>query len=106
VNGQAESLRSHTTTTTTKPFSPKQVRVGYFIKMAKIVVGSPSLTQPLLLYPDLGLAMLRQHRQSYEGTYLSKWFYDTSLDTAARAARGDSLIGGTKALHARGVSHE
>jgi hypothetical protein len=26
--------------------------------MAKIVVGSSSLTQPLLLYPGLGLAML------------------------------------------------
>jgi hypothetical protein len=26
--------------------------------MAKIVVGSPSLTQPLLLYPGLGPAML------------------------------------------------
>jgi hypothetical protein len=30
------------------------------IKMAKIVVGSPSLTQPLLLYPGLGQAMLEQ----------------------------------------------
>jgi hypothetical protein len=26
--------------------------------MAKIVIGSSSLTQPLLLYPGLGLAML------------------------------------------------
>jgi hypothetical protein len=26
--------------------------------MAKIVVGSPSLTQPLLIYPSLGPAML------------------------------------------------
>jgi hypothetical protein len=32
------------------------------IKMAKIVVGSPNLTQPLLLYPGLGPAMLEQHR--------------------------------------------
>jgi hypothetical protein len=35
------------------------------IEMAKIVVGSPSLTQPLLLYPGLGPAMLEQHRWSY-----------------------------------------
>jgi hypothetical protein len=34
------------------------------IKMAKIVVGSPSLTQPLLLYPGLGPAILEQHRRS------------------------------------------
>jgi hypothetical protein len=32
--------------------------------MARIVVGSPNLTQPLLLYPGLGPAMLEQHRQS------------------------------------------
>jgi hypothetical protein len=30
------------------------------IKMAKIIVGSPSLTQPFLLYPGLGPAMLEQ----------------------------------------------
>jgi hypothetical protein len=29
-----------------------------FIEMAKIVVGSPSLTQPLLFYPGLRPAML------------------------------------------------
>jgi hypothetical protein len=28
------------------------------IEMVKIVVGSPSLTQPLLFYPGLGPAML------------------------------------------------
>jgi hypothetical protein len=39
-----------TTTTTTCGFIS--------IEMAKIVVGSPSLTQPLLLYPGLGPAML------------------------------------------------
>jgi hypothetical protein len=33
--------------------------------MTRIVVGSPNLTQPLLLYPDLGPAMLEQHRRSY-----------------------------------------
>jgi hypothetical protein len=33
--------------------------------MARIVVGSPNLTQPLLLYPGLGPAMLEQHRRSY-----------------------------------------
>jgi hypothetical protein len=33
--------------------------------MAKIVVGLPILTQPLLLYPGLGPAMLEQHRWSY-----------------------------------------
>jgi hypothetical protein len=32
--------------------------------MARIVVGSPNLTQPLLLYPGLGPAMLEQHRRS------------------------------------------
>jgi hypothetical protein len=32
--------------------------------MARIVVGSSNLTQPLLLYPGLGLAMLEQHRRS------------------------------------------
>jgi hypothetical protein len=32
--------------------------------MARIVVGSPHLTQPLLLYPGLGPAMLEQHRRS------------------------------------------
>jgi hypothetical protein len=35
-----------------------------FIKMTRIVVGSPNLTQPLLLYPGLGSGMLEQHRQS------------------------------------------
>jgi hypothetical protein len=34
------------------------------IEMAKIVVGLPSLTQPLLLYLDLEPAMLEQHRRS------------------------------------------
>jgi hypothetical protein len=33
--------------------------------MARIVVGSPNLTQLLLLYPGLGPAMLKQHRRSY-----------------------------------------
>jgi hypothetical protein len=37
---------------------------------------------------------------------MSKWFYDTSPDTATRLARGGSLIGGTKALDAQGVSYE
>jgi hypothetical protein len=32
--------------------------------MARIVIGSPKLTQPLLLYPDLRPAILEQHRQS------------------------------------------
>jgi hypothetical protein len=32
--------------------------------MDRIVVGSSKLTQPLLLYPSLGLAMLEQHRRS------------------------------------------
>jgi hypothetical protein len=32
--------------------------------MARIVVGSPNLTQPLLLYPGLGPTMLEQHRRS------------------------------------------
>jgi hypothetical protein len=32
--------------------------------MARIVVGLPNLTQPLLLYPGLGPAMLEQHRRN------------------------------------------
>jgi hypothetical protein len=32
--------------------------ISISIEMAKIVVGSPSLTQPLLLYPGLGPTML------------------------------------------------
>jgi hypothetical protein len=32
--------------------------------MARIVVGSSNLTQPLLLYPGLGPAMLEQYRRS------------------------------------------
>jgi hypothetical protein len=32
--------------------------------MARIIVGLPNLTQLLLLYPDLGPAMLEQHRRS------------------------------------------
>jgi hypothetical protein len=39
--------------------------ISISIEMAKIVVGSPSLTQPLLLYLGLGPAMLEQHRRSY-----------------------------------------
>jgi hypothetical protein len=30
--------------------------------MAKIVIGSPSLTQPVLLYPGFRPTMLQQHR--------------------------------------------
>jgi hypothetical protein len=38
---------------------PKDFPCGFIsIEMAKIVVGSPGLTQPLLLYPGLGPAML------------------------------------------------
>jgi hypothetical protein len=37
---------------------------------------------------------------------LSKWFYDTFLGTASRAACGGSLIGGTKALNAQCISYE
>jgi hypothetical protein len=40
--------------------------------MVRIVVGSPNLTQPLLLYPGLGPAMLEQHRRSSSNTYLFK----------------------------------
>jgi hypothetical protein len=40
------------------------------------------------------------------GTPVSKWFYDTSLSTTTRAARGGSLIGGTKTLDAQCVSYE
>jgi hypothetical protein len=32
--------------------------------MTRIVVGSPNLTQPLLLYSSLGPTMLEQHRRS------------------------------------------
>jgi hypothetical protein len=43
--------------------------------MARIVVGSPNLTQPLLLYPGLGPAMLEQHRRSFDVPFTknSKW---------------------------------
>jgi hypothetical protein len=41
------------------------------IKMAKRVVGSPSLTQPLLLYPGLGPVMLEQHRPFSKNLNLS-----------------------------------
>jgi hypothetical protein len=37
---------------------------------------------------------------------MSKWFYDTSSVTATRVAHGGSLIRGTKALDAQGVSYE
>jgi hypothetical protein len=38
---------------------PNDFPCGFIsIEMAKIVVGSPSLTQPLLLYPGLRPAML------------------------------------------------
>jgi hypothetical protein len=41
--------------------------------MARIVVGSSNLTQPLLLYPGLRPAMLEQHRRSYfNNIYLFK----------------------------------
>jgi hypothetical protein len=40
------------------------------------------------------------------GETLSKWFYDISPGTATRVARRGSLIGGTKALNAHGVSYE
>jgi hypothetical protein len=40
--------------------------------MAKIVVGLPSLTQPLLLYPSLGPAMLEQHRRKITLTINNK----------------------------------
>jgi hypothetical protein len=39
------------------------------LRMAKIVVGSSSITQPLLLYPGLGPAMLEQHRRSDFASY-------------------------------------
>jgi hypothetical protein len=39
--------------------SPNDFSCGFIsIEMTKIVVGSPSLTQPLLFYPGLGPAML------------------------------------------------
>jgi hypothetical protein len=43
--------------------------------MAKIVVGSPNLTQPLLLYPGLGPAMLEQHRRSLQSSIIPNNFY-------------------------------
>jgi hypothetical protein len=41
--------------------------------MARIVVGSPNLTQPLLLYPGLGPAMLEQHRRSLASHLKMNW---------------------------------
>jgi hypothetical protein len=46
--------------------------------MARIVVGSPNLTQ-LLLYPGLGPAMLEQHRRSYSLSV--PWFLQNVLLT-------------------------
>jgi hypothetical protein len=43
-------------------------------------------------------APLRRQRSGEGGRCLLKWFYDTSPDTAIRAARGGSLIGGIKTL--------
>jgi hypothetical protein len=37
---------------------------------------------------------------------MSMWFYDTSPSTTTRVACEGSLIGGTKALDALGVSYE
>jgi hypothetical protein len=47
--------------------------------MARIVVGSPNLTQSLLLYPGLGPVMLEQHRRSYA----------TSKKIASQAQKAD-----------------
>jgi hypothetical protein len=45
--------------TSLRGLCPNDFPCGFIsIEMAKIVVDSPSLTQPLLLYPDLGPAML------------------------------------------------
>jgi hypothetical protein len=41
--------------------------------MDRIVVGSPNLTQPLLLYPGLGPAMLEQHRRSSPNSFIQRW---------------------------------
>jgi hypothetical protein len=49
---------------------------------------------------------MRRAKTPYLTHQMSKWFYDTSPGTAIRAACRGSLIGGTKTLHARGVSNE
>jgi hypothetical protein len=47
--------------TSLKGLHPNDFSCGFiFIKIARIVVGSPNLTQPFLLYLDLGPAMLEQ----------------------------------------------
>jgi hypothetical protein len=44
--------------------------------MTRIVVGSPNLTQPLLIYLGLGPAMLEQHRRSYcAGILIFSFFF-------------------------------
>jgi hypothetical protein len=48
--------------------------------MSRIVIGSPNLTQPLLLHPGLRPAMLEQHRQSYKGEE-SKATYPSQIVT-------------------------
>jgi hypothetical protein len=37
---------------------------------------------------------------------LLKWFYNTSPNTATRAAHGGSLTGGTKDLDTQGISYQ
>jgi hypothetical protein len=48
--------------------------------MARIVVGSPNLTQPLLLYPGLGPPILEQHRRSSTKDALSKKIYEHMMN--------------------------
>jgi hypothetical protein len=48
--------------------------------MAKIVVGSPNLTQLIILHPGLGLAMLEQHSRSLINYTFMSLLYIAALD--------------------------
>jgi hypothetical protein len=65
--------------------------------MGRIVVGLSNLTQPLLLYPGLGPAMLEQHRQSK--SVLHKFYYLFIIMHNARDALTLALVYSEKNSH-------
>jgi hypothetical protein len=72
--------------------------------MSRIVVGSLNLTQPLLLYPGLGPAMLEQHRRSYQTillmkTYFHKFLRMILLFTGTKLSAGLALLESGRAEH-------
>jgi hypothetical protein len=89
---------------------PKMVRMGHstgkFLSLLSLSVLFLSLHIVAYSYanPDIVLSVLSLH--ILVAHCVSKWFYNISPSTATRAAHGGSLIGGTKAIHAQGVSYE